>query len=88
MVILPLHRLKFTTHNCQAVGQFDSLRPIAQHLAPLALEAALKLKELSYIHAEGFAAGEMKQPIALIEEGLPVICLLDHDDLSQKQCQI
>ena len=83
----------------QAVGQFDSLRQIAQHLKraesclflgrgplyPLALEAALKLKELSYIHAEGFAAGEMKHgPIALIEDGLPVICLLDHHELSAK----
>ena len=40
---------------------------------PVALEGALKLKELAYIHAEGFAAGELKHgPIALIEEGLPV----------------
>ena len=54
-------------------------------LYPLALEAALKLKELSYIHAEGFAAGEMKHgPIALIEDGLPVICLVDNDPLSEK----
>ena len=45
-------------------------------LYPLALEGALKLKELSYIHSEGFAAGEMKHgPIALIEEGLPIIML-------------
>jgi glucosamine--fructose-6-phosphate aminotransferase (isomerizing) len=42
----------------------------------IALEGALKLKEISYIHAEGYAAGEMKHgPIALIEEDLPVICL-------------
>ena len=41
---------------------------------PVALEGALKLKELAYIHAEGFAAGELKHgPIALIEEGLPVL---------------
>ncbi len=54
-------------------------------LYPLALEAALKLKELSYIHAEGFAAGEMKHgPIALIDDGLPVICLVDNDPLSEK----
>lgn len=54
-------------------------------LFPLALEAALKLKELSYIHAEGFAAGEMKHgPIALIEDGLPVICLVDNDELAEK----
>jgi glucosamine--fructose-6-phosphate aminotransferase (isomerizing) len=44
---------------------------------PIALEGALKLKELAYIHAEGFAAGELKHgPIALIEEGLPVFCVV------------
>ncbi|GAA1760326.1 glutamine--fructose-6-phosphate transaminase (isomerizing) [Nocardioides hankookensis] len=44
---------------------------------PVALEGALKLKELAYIHAEGFAAGELKHgPIALIEEGLPVLCVV------------
>jgi len=44
---------------------------------PIALEGALKLKELAYIHAEGFAAGELKHgPIALIEEGLPVFCVI------------
>lgn len=49
-------------------------------LYPLALEGALKLKELSYIHAEGYAAGEMKHgPIALIEEGLPVVAVLAGD---------
>ena len=49
-------------------------------LFPLALEGALKLKELSYIHAEGYASGEMKHgPIALIEEGLPVVALLSGD---------
>jgi glucosamine--fructose-6-phosphate aminotransferase (isomerizing) len=44
---------------------------------PIALEGALKLKELAYIHAEGFAAGELKHgPIALIEQGLPVFCVV------------
>ncbi len=44
---------------------------------PIALEGALKLKELAYMHAEGFAAGELKHgPIALIEDGLPVICVV------------
>ena len=44
---------------------------------PIALEGALKLEELAYIHAEGFAAGELKHgPIALIEEGLPVFCVV------------
>ena len=41
---------------------------------PIALEGALKLKELSYVHAEGYPAGEMKHgPLALIEEGMPVV---------------
>jgi glucosamine--fructose-6-phosphate aminotransferase (isomerizing) len=44
---------------------------------PVALEGALKLKELAYMHAEGFAAGELKHgPIALIEEGLPVVVVV------------
>ena len=54
-------------------------------LFPLALEGALKLKEVSYIHAEGFSAGEMKHgPIALIEEGMLVISLLAKDQHSIK----
>ena len=52
---------------------------------PLALEGALKLKELSYIHAEGYAAGEMKHgPIALIDEHMPVIVVAPRDDLFEK----
>ncbi|MGH7037980.1 MAG: glutamine--fructose-6-phosphate transaminase (isomerizing) [Stellaceae bacterium] len=52
---------------------------------PLALEGALKLKEVSYIHAEGYAAGEMKHgPIALIDENVPVIVLAPSDDLFEK----
>src|ERR1700685_4116986 len=52
---------------------------------PLALEGALKLKEISYIHAEGYAAGEMKHgPIALIDDGVPVIVLAPPDDLFEK----
>jgi glucosamine--fructose-6-phosphate aminotransferase (isomerizing) len=52
---------------------------------PLALEGALKLKEISYIHAEGYAAGELKHgPIALIDETLPVIVLAPHDHLFEK----
>ena len=44
---------------------------------PVALEGALKLKELAYMHAEGFAAGELKHgPIALIEEGMPVFVVV------------
>jgi len=52
---------------------------------PLALEGALKLKELSYIHAEGYAAGELKHgPIALIDESMPVIVLAPHDAVFEK----
>ena len=52
---------------------------------PLALEGALKLKEISYIHAEGYAAGELKHgPIALIEDGTPVIVIAPTDELFEK----
>ncbi len=52
---------------------------------PIALEGALKLKEISYIHAEGYPAGEMKHgPIALIDEAMPVVCLLPDDELKEK----
>ncbi|HKZ97060.1 MAG TPA: glutamine--fructose-6-phosphate transaminase (isomerizing) [Hyphomicrobiaceae bacterium] len=52
---------------------------------PIALEGALKLKEISYIHAEGYAAGEMKHgPIALIDENVPVIVVAPEDDLFDK----
>jgi glucosamine--fructose-6-phosphate aminotransferase (isomerizing) len=53
-----------------------SLSSAAASNFPIALEGALKLKEISYIHAEGYAAGEMKHgPIALIDEHMPVIVL-------------
>ena len=52
---------------------------------PIALEGALKLKELSYIHAEGYPAGEMKHgPLALIEKGMPVVVLAPRDDYYKK----
>ncbi len=52
---------------------------------PLALEGALKLKEISYIHAEGYPAGELKHgPIALIDEAMPVIVIAPHDALFEK----
>jgi glucosamine--fructose-6-phosphate aminotransferase (isomerizing) len=52
---------------------------------PLALEGALKLKEISYIHAEGYAAGELKHgPIALIDESTPVIVIAPSDSLFEK----
>lgn len=78
-------------HVERILGQADQVYELARSLAgtrsvlflgrhvgfPIALEGALKLKELAYIHAEGFAAGELKHgPIALIEEGLPVFCVV------------
>ncbi|WP_440932161.1 glutamine--fructose-6-phosphate transaminase (isomerizing) [Candidatus Pelagibacter sp.] len=52
---------------------------------PIALEGALKLKELSYVHAEGYPAGEMKHgPLALIEEGMPVVVLAPRDNYYRK----
>jgi glucosamine--fructose-6-phosphate aminotransferase (isomerizing) len=52
---------------------------------PIALEGALKLKEISYIHAEGYAAGELKHgPIALIDEAMPVIVIAPHDRVFEK----
>ncbi len=75
----------------QVLGTVDQVRKLAQELVdakvvlflgrhvgfPVALEGALKLKELAYMHAEGFAAGELKHgPIALLEEGLPVVVVM------------
>jgi len=52
---------------------------------PIAMEGALKLKEISYIHAEGYAAGEMKHgPIALIDENVPVVVVAPYDNLFEK----
>jgi glucosamine--fructose-6-phosphate aminotransferase (isomerizing) len=52
---------------------------------PVALEGALKLKEISYIHAEGYSAGEMKHgPIALIDENMPVVVLIPNDNVYEK----
>jgi glucosamine--fructose-6-phosphate aminotransferase (isomerizing) len=52
---------------------------------PIALEGALKLKEISYIHAEGYPAGEMKHgPIALIDEEMPVVAIATHDHVFEK----
>ncbi|WP_128931763.1 glutamine--fructose-6-phosphate transaminase (isomerizing) [Bradyrhizobium zhanjiangense] len=53
--------------------------------APLALEGALKLKEISYIHSEGYAAGELKHgPIALIDETVPVVVIAPYDEVFEK----
>jgi glucosamine--fructose-6-phosphate aminotransferase (isomerizing) len=52
---------------------------------PIALEGALKLKEISYIHAEGYAAGELKHgPIALIDENMPIVVIAPHDGVFEK----
>jgi glucosamine--fructose-6-phosphate aminotransferase (isomerizing) len=60
------------------LAQVKSVLFLGRHTGyPIALEGALKLKELAYLHAEGFAAGELKHgPIALIEPGMPVICVV------------
>jgi glucosamine--fructose-6-phosphate aminotransferase (isomerizing) len=83
----------------QALKLEGAVEPIAHTLArardalylgrgtsyPLALEGALKLKELSYIHAEGYAAGELKHgPIALIDEAMPVIVIAPRDGVFEK----
>jgi glutamine---fructose-6-phosphate transaminase (isomerizing) len=52
---------------------------------PIALEGALKLKEISYVHAEGYPAGEMKHgPIALIDEEMPVVAIVPNDHVFEK----
>jgi glucosamine--fructose-6-phosphate aminotransferase (isomerizing) len=86
-------------HAAQALKLEHSIEALAKDLAkasdvlylgrgtsyPLALEGALKLKEISYIHAEGYAAGELKHgPIALIDESVPVIVVAPHDALFDK----
>jgi glucosamine--fructose-6-phosphate aminotransferase (isomerizing) len=83
----------------EALKQEPAVETLAHHLAkardvlylgrgtsfPLALEGALKLKELSYIHAEGYAAGELKHgPIALIDETMPVVVVAPHDHWFEK----
>jgi len=83
----------------EVLNHDERLRALAQEIAraetviyigrgtgyPIALEGALKLKEISYIHAEGFAAGELKHgPIALIDEGVPVIVIAPSDALFEK----
>jgi glutamine---fructose-6-phosphate transaminase (isomerizing) len=73
-----------------ALGRALSKAPLVLYLGrgitfPLALEGALKLKEISYLHAEGFAAGELKHgPIALIDESVPVIALAPKNVLYDK----
>jgi len=86
-------------HAAHALKLEDEIEALAKELAkatdvlylgrgtsyPLAMEGALKLKEISYIHAEGYAAGELKHgPIALIDESMPVIVIAPHDALFEK----
>ena len=83
----------------QYLGNVNALKDISYKLSttsdvlflgrglmyPLALEGALKLKEISYIHAEGYASGELKHgPIALIDDSVPVIILAPYDNLFEK----
>ncbi|MBI1365623.1 MAG: glutamine--fructose-6-phosphate transaminase (isomerizing) [Alphaproteobacteria bacterium] len=91
--------LETPRHVAEALRQAGAIEAIANDIAkardvlyigrgvsfPLALEGALKLKEISYIHAEGYAAGELKHgPIALIDEELPVIVIAPPDALFEK----
>ena len=77
-------------HQAQEIGSLLAHATDAYFLGrgilySIALEGALKLKEISYIHAEGYAAGELKHgPIALIDDGLPVIVLSSNDELNEK----
>ncbi|MEB3064076.1 glutamine--fructose-6-phosphate transaminase (isomerizing) [[Mycobacterium] zoologicum] len=70
--------MESVTELARCYAQSSSILFLGRHVGyPVALEGALKLKELAYMHAEGFAAGELKHgPIALIEEGLPVIVVM------------
>ena len=91
--------LEVPRHVAEALSMDEALRDLAQDMAaardvlylgrgvsfPLALEGALKLKEISYIHAEGYAAGELKHgPIALIDEAVPVIVIAPPGPLFEK----
>ncbi len=69
----------------EKIKDFESLYVIGKSINyPMALEAAIKLQEVSYIHAEGFAGGELKHgPIALISEGTPCIVLVANDETRQ-----
>jgi glucosamine--fructose-6-phosphate aminotransferase (isomerizing) len=83
----------------RVLGQSDKIEALSHHYKnlqsmlfvgrgpsyPVALEGALKLKELSYIHAEGYAAGELKHgPIALIDEQMVVVCVCPQDSYHEK----
>ena len=86
-------------HAAEVLHHDDEIRELAINIAdardvlyigrglgyPIAMEGALKLKEISYIHAEGYAAGEMKHgPIALIDQSVPIIVIAPSDELFEK----
>ena len=75
---LVLDTVESTRELARSLADARSVLFLGRHVGyPVALEGALKLKELAYMHAEGFPAGELKHgPIALIEEGLPVIVVM------------
>jgi glucosamine--fructose-6-phosphate aminotransferase (isomerizing) len=77
------HQLEQLAHKFQRCQNFLFLGRGLQY--PVAMEGALKLKEISYIHAEGYPAGEMKHgPIALIDETMPVVAIAVRDGLRDK----
>jgi len=71
---------------CRTLGQAKDFLYLGRGVNyPIALEGALKLKEISYLHAEGYPAGEMKHgPIALVEDGLPVVALVPGGSVHEK----
>jgi glucosamine--fructose-6-phosphate aminotransferase (isomerizing) len=91
--------IEVPSHISELLGRAEQIRRVAATVAeardvlylgrgplyPIALEGALKLKEISYIHAEGYAGGEMKHgPIALIDENVPVVCCAPSGPLFDK----
>src|SRR6185295_727823 len=87
---LAIHHLLKNADLIQAIAANIKQAPNALYIGrhvnyPIALEGALKLKEIAYIHAEGYSAGEMKHgPIALIEEEMPVIALAVDSHVREK----
>jgi glucosamine--fructose-6-phosphate aminotransferase (isomerizing) len=81
-----LHQEAIIANIAQELAKARDVLFIGRGLAyPIAMEGALKLKEISYIHAEGYAAGELKHgPIALIDENVPVVVIAPHDHLFEK----
>ena len=73
-------------HIAKRYSTFNHFLYLGRHINyPSALEGALKLKEISYIHAEGYPAGEMKHgAIALIDEDMPVVCIVSESDVHEK----